>query len=110
MQFTTLLTTLFATLTLTTALPAPEAIVLTSCGIINSTVSSGENAGRRTTTLVTGGCKAVEGITYYYRVDSGCTCSFYTVAGCTSSAILTAKGPAQDGIAPNVKGFACTSP
>jgi hypothetical protein len=79
MLYTILPTAIFATLALGTAIPSSPA-VLTTCGIINSTISSGENVGRDTTDLSRGSCGAVEGITYYYRVDAGCVCGFYRYA------------------------------
>jgi hypothetical protein len=79
MQLVTLLTTLFYTLATSSAIPATNTDFDIPCGIIKSSVANNEVVERRTTELTRGGgCHALEGMTFYYRVDSGCACSFYT--------------------------------
>jgi hypothetical protein len=79
MYFTTLLTALFATGAMGIALPNLEVQAAATCGIVNSTLTTGENVQRLSMPLPgTNTCTAVQGVPFYYRVDSGCSCNFFT--------------------------------
>jgi hypothetical protein len=81
MYTSTLLTTLFASLAMSFTIPSPHLLDTRQdrgCGIVNSTVNNGESTTRLSTRLPVSVCTTITGVPYYYRVDTGCSCNFYT--------------------------------
>jgi hypothetical protein len=81
MYIPTLLAPFFATLALSFTIPSPHLLTTRQdrgCGIVNSTVSTGESTTRVSTRLPVSVCTTITGVPYYYRVDTGCSCNFYT--------------------------------
>jgi len=70
MHFTVLLTTLLATLFATLTI---------GCGKINSTITYGDGLVKdHSVPLIYSGCHVIQGEPYYFRVYAGCYCNLYS--------------------------------